>query len=82
MTPEAFEKLKEKIEDAKTERDQARGAMKQIETMWKEDYSCSTVKEVKEKIASLEKQKITLEGKRDKLMAEIEDQLEKMDAVS
>jgi len=50
-------KLKKKVELAQTEADQAEGALGEVMKQLKKDFSCSTLKEAKQKLKKLEKQK-------------------------
>lgn len=63
METKELEKLKSDIEEAKSKKSKAEGALEQIEKTWKEDFDCNSVEEVKQKIEETNKQIETLNEK-------------------
>lgn len=56
ITEEQYKKLKQDVERAKTESDQARGALNQLMSRLQEEFECEDVEEAKQLLARLEKE--------------------------
>jgi DNA repair exonuclease SbcCD ATPase subunit len=78
MNIKKLEELKEKIETAKSDRAKAEGAKEQIEKTWKDDFDCSSVEEVKDKVRETEEQIKALSGKLEEYMKKIEIAMEEV----
>lgn len=68
-----FEQLKQKAEGLKTKRDQALGAIKNIEDGWEQKYGTRDVNVMKEKLSGMEKELDELNKDFDKSMKEAEE---------
>lgn len=56
MTETTFEELKAKVDELKTKRDQALGAIKSIEDRWERNYGTRDVNVMKEKFSQMQKE--------------------------
>ncbi|MFX0132402.1 MAG: hypothetical protein ACFFDN_02025 [Candidatus Hodarchaeota archaeon] len=77
MNQEEIEKLRNKIEDAKTNRDKSQGAIDQIKERLKKEFDCSSIEEAESILNNLEKQIDSHTEKIETLEEEIESKLEK-----
>lgn len=69
-------KLKKKIEDAKTSKNRAEGALKEDMKRLKKDFKISTAKDAKKKIEKWQEQIEELEGELETELKKLEDKLE------
>jgi len=72
MNIEELEDLKKQIEDAKTEKAKAEGALDQLKKDLKKNFDCITLKEAETLLTNYQKQTETLQIKYDKVVEEIE----------
>lgn len=55
ITEEQFRRLKREVEDAKSESDQAQGALKQLMKRLVDEFGCSSAAAAKDELAKLER---------------------------
>jgi predicted transcriptional regulator len=57
LTKEEFEKLKQEVEQARTEAERAQGARDQLMARLKNEFDCDSLEDAKVKLADLKKKK-------------------------
>ena len=71
-----FEQLKNRAEQLKTKRDQARGAIKNIEDQWEQKYGTRNVNVLKDKLKGMEQELNELNSDFDAKVKEAQEILE------
>lgn len=79
MEIEKLQEIKNNIDEAKSEKDQALGAIEQIKKKWKEEFDCKDEKEVQSLISTYEDQIKKLDDKYKKLTDEIESKIKEIE---
>lgn len=71
-----FEGLKKKIEDAKTRKAKAEGALEQAMTRLKDEFGCSTIDEAEEKLKQLQTEIDNDEIKLDSMLKSLDNSID------
>lgn len=65
-----YQKIRRRVEAAKTARDRAKGALDELTARLRKEFGCKTVEEAEALLDELKKEEITLAGKYVKARAE------------